>query len=60
METTNYLLFGFAVIFGVLFLHLISIYLRDRNSHRDLSMLEKFEKKSVKKTARSKKRRSRG
>jgi hypothetical protein len=60
METTNYLILGFAVIFGVLFVHTISIYLRDRNLHGDLSMLEKFQGTSVKKTTIAKKKRSRG
>ncbi len=46
METTDYMLFGFAVIFGVLLLHLLSIYLRNRNYQNDLEALEQLTKKS--------------
>jgi len=44
-ETTGYLILGYAVIFGVLFLHLASFIVRGRNLRRDLQMLEQLEKK---------------
>ncbi|MCL5429175.1 MAG: hypothetical protein M1347_05145 [Chloroflexi bacterium] len=59
METANYLFLGFAVIFGVLFLHLASFFLRGRNLRRDLQMLEQLEKHSARKTAAKKKKTSR-
>lgn len=39
-ETTNYMIFGFAVIFGVMMLYLASLYLRQRNLKQDLSLIE--------------------
>ncbi len=45
-ETTSYLILGYAVIFGVLFLHLASFVVRNRNLRTDLELLEKLDKKS--------------
>ena len=45
IETTNYMIFGYAVIFGVMALYLISFFLRHRNLQRDLEMLEELENK---------------
>jgi len=56
METTNYLILGFAVIFGTLFLHLLSIYLRNRNFQRDLEILEELQKTPKRKTAKGRKK----
>jgi hypothetical protein len=56
METTNYLILGFAVIFGALFLHLASLYLRDINLRRDIKMLETLQRRPKKQTPRLKKR----
>jgi hypothetical protein len=57
-ETTGYLILGYTVIFGVLFLHLASFVVRGRNLRRDLQMLEQFEKKpSNKKKASGRKKR---
>ena len=49
MDTTNYMVLGFAVIFGALFLHLFSVYLRNRNLHYELNMLEKVIKNATRK-----------
>jgi hypothetical protein len=55
METGNYMVLGFGVIFGALFLHLLSVHLRNRNLHYELNMLEKVSKKqNRKKTSRRK------
>ena len=43
-DTSGMMLLGFAVIFGVLALHLLSFYLRARNLKRDLDLLEDFDK----------------
>jgi hypothetical protein len=50
-ETTSYLILGYAVIFGVLFLHLASFAVRNRNLRADLELLEKLEKKPSKRRA---------
>ncbi len=39
-QTTNYMIMGYAVIFGVLLLYLISLYLRSKNLKQDLAILE--------------------
>lgn len=53
-ETTNYMILGYAVIFGVLFLHLASFVVRNRNLRHDLEMLEKLNKKSPGRSAKRK------
>jgi len=56
-ETTNYMILGYVVIFGVLFFHLASFVVRSRNLHRDLDLLENLSKKpSVHVSKRKKKR----
>jgi hypothetical protein len=45
IETTNYMLAGYTVIFGVMGLYLLSMYLRRRNLLRDLELLEELENK---------------
>ena len=44
-DTSGMMLLGFAVIFGVLGLHLASFYLRRRNLQRDLELLEELKEK---------------
>ena len=39
-ETTNYMVLGYAVIFGVMFLYILSLYLRQRNMQQDLELLK--------------------
>lgn len=42
-NTTNYMIAGYAVIFGIMLLYLISLYLRQRNLYRDLEVLEEMD-----------------
>jgi hypothetical protein len=44
-ETTNYMLAGYAVIFGTMALYLVSLVARWRRLQRDEQMLEEEEKK---------------
>ena len=39
-NTTNYMIAGYAVIFGVMLLFLISLLVRQRNLQKDLEVLE--------------------
>lgn len=39
-ETTGYMIFGYIVIFGAIFLYIVSLYLRQRNLKRDLELME--------------------
>ena len=43
-ETTDYMILGYAVIFGIMGLHILSMYLRYRNLNLDLELLEDMEK----------------
>ena len=45
IETTNYMIAGYTVIFGVMAIYLVSMYLRRRNLQRDLEVLEELENK---------------
>ena len=42
-ETTNFMIAGYAVIFGVMGIYLLSLWLRQRNMHQDLEMFEELE-----------------
>jgi hypothetical protein len=44
IETTNYMIMGYTVIFGVMALYLVSLVVRRRNLLRDLELLEELEK----------------
>ncbi len=44
-ETTRYMIAGYAVIFGVMFIYLVSLFIRNRNLKRDLKLLEEMEQK---------------
>ena len=46
-ETTNYMLAGYAVIFGTMALYLVSLAARWRRLRRDERMLEGDEKEKV-------------
>ena len=50
IETTNYMLLGFAVAFVTIGLHLVSFPLRTRNLKADLQALETVPKASAKAT----------
>lgn len=49
MDSTGYMILGFAVAFSVIFLHLGSFVVRSRNLARDLDALEQFNRKASKK-----------
>ena len=42
-DTTDFMILGYTVIFGVMLLHLLSLYLRHRNLKLDLELLEDLE-----------------
>ena len=42
-ETTQYMIAGFGVIFGVLGLYIASLIIRRKNLERDMQALEKLE-----------------
>ena len=42
-NTTNYMIAGYAVIFGVMLLYLISLSIRQRNLQKDLEVLEEIQ-----------------
>ncbi|MGD8605088.1 MAG: hypothetical protein PVF49_11010 [Anaerolineales bacterium] len=44
-DTFVYMVAGFAVIFGVMGLHLLSLWVRRRNLMRDLMLLEELKDK---------------
>jgi hypothetical protein len=42
-ETTNFMIAGYAVIFGVMGIYLLSLWLRQRNMRQDLEMFKELE-----------------
>ncbi|HJW91086.1 MAG TPA: hypothetical protein VJ436_10645 [Anaerolineales bacterium] len=44
-DTSVYMIAGYAVIFGVILIYLLSLYLRQRNLKQDLIVLEELEEK---------------
>lgn len=44
-ETTRYMIAGYTVIFGVMFLYIVSLIIRRRNLKRDLAILDEMESK---------------
>ena len=42
-ETTGYMIAGYAVIFGVMLIYVISLYIRRRNLLRDLEVLQELQ-----------------
>jgi hypothetical protein len=45
-QTTNYMIAGYTVIFGVILFYVLSLYLRNRNLKRDLDTLQELENKT--------------
>ena len=43
-DTTNYMILGFAVIFGSILIHIWSLYRRTNRLKKDLEMLEEMDK----------------
>ncbi len=44
-NTLNYMIAGFAVIFIIMLVYLVSLAVRNRNLRRDLEILEELDKK---------------
>ena len=42
-DTTNFMIAGYAVIFGVMLIYLFSLLVRQRNLHRDMEVLEEIQ-----------------
>ncbi len=42
-NTTNYMIAGYVVIFGVMLIYLISLLVRQRNLQKDLEVLEEIQ-----------------
>jgi hypothetical protein len=42
-ETTRYMIAGYSVIFTIMFLYIVSIFIRRRNLKRDLEILNEME-----------------
>jgi hypothetical protein len=42
-DTVGYMIFGYVVIFGVMFIYLASLIMRHRNLQRDIEILEDLE-----------------
>ncbi len=42
-NTTNYMIAGYTVIFGVMLIYLISLLVRQRNLQKDLEVLEEIQ-----------------
>ena len=43
-DTSNYMIAGYAIAFGVMFIYVASLYIRYRNLNRDMSMFEEMDK----------------
>ena len=46
-NTSGFMIAGYAVAFIVMFLYVLSIYVRSRNLNQDLSLLEEMDKSSI-------------
>ena len=44
-NTTNYMIAGYAVIFGAILIYLLSLYIRQRNLNQDMQVLDSLEDK---------------
>ena len=42
-DTSQYMIAGYAISFGVMIIYVVSLYIRSRNLQRDLSMLEEMD-----------------
>lgn len=41
-QTTNYMIMGYAVIFGLMLIYVLSLYIRQRNLKQDLELMEEL------------------
>ena len=46
-DTSGYMIAGYAIAFIVMALYVFSMYLRTRNLHQDIAMLEEMEKQAA-------------
>lgn len=51
LETTNYMIAGYAVIFSVMLIYLISLAVRSRNLKQDIEVLEEIEEQEAQKVS---------
>lgn len=42
-DTTNYMIAGYAIIFGVMLIYLFSLLVRQRNLQKDMEVLEEIQ-----------------
>ena len=47
METTNYMIAGYTVFFGVMLIYLVSLFMRWRNLKQDAALLQELEEKEA-------------
>jgi len=47
IESTNYMIAGYAVIFGVMLVYLISLFVRWHNLKQDMQVLQELEDKEL-------------
>jgi len=43
-DTSQYMVAGYVIAFGVMLIYVVSMFIRSRNLKRDLSMLEEMDK----------------
>jgi hypothetical protein len=43
-DTSGYMVAGYAIAFGVMFIYVVSLFIRFRNLERDMSMFEEMDK----------------
>jgi len=43
-DTSQYMVAGYAIAFGVMLVYVVSMFVRSRNLQRDMSMLEEMDK----------------
>jgi hypothetical protein len=43
-DTSQYMIAGYAIAFGVMIVYVVSLYIRFRNLDRDMSMFEEMDK----------------
>jgi hypothetical protein len=43
-DTSQYMIAGYAIAFGVMLIYVVSLYIRSQNLKRDMSILEEMDK----------------
>ena len=46
-ETTRYMIAGYVVIFGIMFLYILSLIIRSRNLKREMETLKELEQDKI-------------